>query len=155
MIKYIKMTASSNFGNICSVAASSIFLPFVPATATQLLLLNLCYDATCLALSWDNVDDMEIARPRAWSGKGLGSFMLHFGFASSAFDIITFAILFLGVCPAVCGAPFAALDAAGRAAFIRPSRPVGCWNAHGPNRSCSWFCEHAASATGTALAAHS
>ena len=116
--KYIRIASSSNFGNICSVAASSIFLPFVPATATQLLLLNLCYDATCLALSWDNVDDAEIARPRAWSGKGLGSFMLHFGFASSAFDIITFAILFLGVCPAVCGAPFAALDAAGRAAFI-------------------------------------
>ena len=116
--KYIRIASSSNFGNICSVAASSIFLPFVPATATQLLLLNLCYDATCLALSWDNVDDAEIARPKAWSGKGLGSFMLHFGFASSAFDIITVAILFLGVCPAVCGAPFAALDAAGRAAFI-------------------------------------
>lgn len=116
--KYIRIASSSNFGNICSVAASSIFLPFVPATAAQLLLLNLCYDATCLALSWDNVDDAEIARPRAWSGKGLGSFMLHFGFASSALDIITFAILFLGVCPAVCGAPFAALDAAGRAAFI-------------------------------------
>lgn len=116
--KYIRIASSSNFGNICSVAASSIFLPFLPATAAQLLLLNLCYDATCLALSWDNVDDVEIARPKAWSGKGLGSFMLHFGFASSAFDIITFAILFLGVCPAVCGAPFAALDAAGRAAFI-------------------------------------
>ena len=116
--KYIRIASSSNFGNICSVAASSIFLPFVPATATQLLLLNLCYDATCLALSWDNVDDAEIARPKAWSGKGLGSFMLHFGFASSALDIITFAILFLGVCPAVCGAPFIVLDAAGRAAFI-------------------------------------
>ena len=90
----------------------------MPATAAQLLLLNLCYDATCLALSWDNVDDAEIARPKAWSGKGLGSFMLHFGFASSAFDIITFAILLLGVCPAVCGAPFAALDAAGQATFI-------------------------------------
>lgn len=116
--KYIRIASSSNFGNICSVAASSIFLPFVPATAAQLLLLNLCYDATCLALSWDNVDDAEIARPKAWSGKGLGSFMLRFGFASSALDIITFAILFLAVCPAVCGAPFAALDAAGRAAFI-------------------------------------
>lgn len=116
--KYIRIASSSNFGNICSVAASSIFLPFLPATATQLLLLNLCYDATCLALSWDNVDDVEIARPKAWSGKGLGSFMLHFGFASSAFDIITFAILLLGVCPAVCGAPFAALDAAGQTTFI-------------------------------------
>ena len=116
--KYIRIASSSNFGNICSVAASSIFLPFLPATAAQLLLLNLCYDATCLALSWDNVDDVEIARPKAWSGKGLGSFMLHFGFASSAFDIITFAILLLGVCPAVCGAPFAALDAVGQATFI-------------------------------------
>lgn len=116
--KYIRIASSSNFGNICSVAASSIFLPFLPATAAQLLLLNLCYDATCLALSWDNVDDVEIVHPKAWSGKGLGSFMLHFGFASSAFDIITFAILLLGVCPAVCGAPFAALDAAGQATFI-------------------------------------
>ena len=116
--KYIRIASSSNFGNICSVAASSIFLPFLPATAAQLLLLNLCYDATCLALSWDNVDDAEIARPKAWSGKGLGSFMLHFGFASSAFDIITFAILLLGVCPTVCGAPFAALDTAGQATFI-------------------------------------
>ena len=116
--KYIRIASSSNFGNICSVAASSIFLPFLPATAAQLLLLNLCYDATCLALSWDNVDDVEIARPKAWSGKGLGSFMLHFGFASSAFDIITFAILLLGVCPAVCGAPFAALNVAGQATFI-------------------------------------
>lgn len=116
--KYIRIASSSNFGNICSVAASSIFLPFLPATAAQLLLLNLCYDATCLALSWDNVDGAEIARPKAWSGKGLGSFMLHFGFVSSAFDIITFAILLLGVCPAVCGAPFAALDAAGQATFI-------------------------------------
>lgn len=116
--KYIRIASSSNFGNICSVAAASIFLPFVPATATQLLLLNLLYDATCLALSWDNVDGEEIARPKAWSGKGLGGFMLHFGFASSAFDIITFAILFFGVCPAVCGASFMALDDAGRAAFI-------------------------------------
>lgn len=116
--KYIRIASSSNFGNICSVAASSIFLPFVPATATQLLLLNLCYDATCLALSWDNVDDAEIAHPKVWSGKGLGSFMLHFGFASSAFDIITFAILFLGVCPAVCGGPFTALGAADQVAFV-------------------------------------
>ena len=116
--KYIRIASSSNFGNICSVAAASIFLPFVPATATQLLLLNLLYDATCLALSWDKVDVEEISRPKVWSGKGLGGFMLHFGFASSAFDIITFAILFFGVCPAVCGASFMALDAAGRAAFI-------------------------------------
>ena len=116
--KYIRIASSSNFGNICSVAASSIFLPFVPATAAQLLLLNLCYDATCLALSWDNVDDAEIAHPKVWSGKGLGGFMLHFGFASSAFDIITFAILFLGVCPAVCGGPFTALGAADQVTFI-------------------------------------
>lgn len=116
--KYIRIASSSNFGNICSVAAASVFLPFVPATAAQLLILNLLYDAVCLSMSWDNVDDEEIARPKTWSEKGLGGFMGCFGIASSAFDIITFAILFLIVCPGACGAPYAALDATGKATFI-------------------------------------
>lgn len=116
--KYIRIASSSNFGNICSVAAASVFLPFVPATAAQLLILNLLYDAVCLSMSWDNVDDEEIARPKTWSEKGLGGFMGCFGIASSAFDIITFAILLLIVCPGACGAPYAALDAAGKATFI-------------------------------------
>ncbi len=105
-------------GNICSVAAASVFLPFLPATAAQLLILNLLYDAVCLSISWDNVDAEEIKQPKTWSEKGLGSFMGCFGIASSAFDIITFAILFLVVCPGACGGSYAALDAAGKASFI-------------------------------------
>ena len=116
--KYIRIASSSNFGNICSVAAASAFLPFLPATAAQLLVLNLSFDAVCLAIPWDNVDAEEVGSPKTWSGKGLGGFMGRFGLVSSAFDIITFAILFFGVCPAVCGAQFAVLDEAGRALFI-------------------------------------
>lgn len=116
--KYIRIASSSNFGNICSVAAASVFLPFLPATAAQLLILNLCYDAVCLAIPWDNVDSEETDEPKVWSGKGLGGFMGRFGLASSAFDIVTFAILFFAVCPAVCGAPYALLDAAGQATFV-------------------------------------
>lgn len=116
--KYIRIASSSNFGNICSVAAASVFLPFLPATAAQLLVLNLFYDAVCLALSWDNVDAEEISSPKTWSERGLGGFMGRFGLVSSAFDLITFAILFFVVCPMTCGAPYAALDPVGRAEFI-------------------------------------
>ena len=116
--KYIRLAASSNFGNICSVAAASAFLPFLPATAAQLLVLNLSFDAVCLAIAWDNVDIEEVGRPKTWSGRGLGGFMGRFGLVSTAFDIITFAILFFAVCPAVCGAPLSALDEAGRGLFV-------------------------------------
>lgn len=116
--KYIRIASSSNFGNICSVAAASAFLPFLPATVAQLLVLNLSFDAVCLAMPWDSVDAEEVKAPKTWSGKGLGGFMGRFGLVSSAFDIITFAILFFAVCPAVCGAPFAALDEAGRGLFV-------------------------------------
>ena len=64
------------------------------------------------------MDAEEIKQPKTWSEKGLGSFMGCFGIASSAFDIITFAILFLVVCPGACGGSYAALDAAGKASFI-------------------------------------
>ena len=57
IIKYIKMTASSNFGNMFSVLAASAFLPFLPMTPVQILLLNLIYDVSCLAIPWDNVDE--------------------------------------------------------------------------------------------------
>ena len=100
------------------MAAASAFLPFLPVTVAQLLVLNLSFDAVCLAMPWDNVDAEEVGSPKTWSGKGLGGFMGRFGLVSSAFDIITFAILFFAVCPAVCGAPFAALDEAGRGLFV-------------------------------------
>lgn len=110
MSKYIRITASSNFGNICSVVIASVLLPFLPMASVQLLLLNLLYDILCLALPWDAVDQELYDKPREWSGRTLGRFMWHFGPLSSLFDLLTFAFLFFVLCPAVCGAPFAALS---------------------------------------------
>lgn len=103
MLKYIKITASSNFGNILSIVCASAFLPFLPMTALQLLLLNLLYDVLCIILPWDNVDEEETLSPRDWSGKTLGRFMLSFGPISSLFDIATFLFLYYVLCPMLCG----------------------------------------------------
>ena len=117
--KYIKITASSNFGNIFSIVIASVFLPFFPMTALQLLLLNLLYDSLCLALPWDQVDKEVCSKPLEWSGKTLGRFMRFFGPISSIFDILTFAYLFFVLCPAVCGGTFASLAGSGaQARFI-------------------------------------
>ena len=110
MLKYIKITASSNFGNILSIVVASAFLPFLPMTSLQLLLLNLLYDVLCIILPWDNVDIEETLSPRDWSGKTLGRFMLIFGPISSLFDIITFVFLYYVLCPFVCGALFTQLN---------------------------------------------
>lgn len=111
MSKYIRITASSNFGNICSIAAAGVFLPFLPMTAVQLLLLNLLYDTLCLALPWDRTDPELCARPRPWSGESLGRFMRFFGPLSSVFDLLTFAFLYFILCPGVLGADFSVLTA--------------------------------------------
>lgn len=116
--KYIKITASSNFGNIFSIVIASVFLPFFPMTSLQILLLNLLYDLLCLALPWDHVDEGVCARPLEWSGRTLGRFMRFFGPISSIFDILTFAYLFLILCPSICGGAFASLDGAAQARFI-------------------------------------
>ena len=112
--KYIKITASSNFGNILSIVVASVFLPFFPMTSLQLLLLNLLYDILCLVLPWDHVDEETCARPLEWSGRTLGRFMRFFGPISSFFDILTFSYLFFVLCPAVCGGSFASLVGSGR-----------------------------------------
>lgn len=116
--KYIRITASSNFGNIFSIVVASVFLPFFPMTSVQLLLLNLLYDMLCLVLPWDNVDEEICARPLEWSGRTLGRFMRFFGPISSFFDIITFSYLFFVLCPSVCGGSFAALAEGGQLRFI-------------------------------------
>lgn len=103
MLKYIKITASSNFGNIFSIVCASAFLPFLPMTSLQILLLNLLYDVLCIILPWDNVDEEETLCPRDWSGKTLGRFMLCFGPISSLFDIVTFLFLYYILCPMLCG----------------------------------------------------
>lgn len=103
MLKYIKITASSNFGNIFSIVCASAFLPFLPMTSLQILLLNLSYDVLCIILPWDNVDEEDTLSPRDWSGKTLGRFMLFFGPISSLFDIVTFLFLYYILCPMLCG----------------------------------------------------
>lgn len=117
MIKYVKMTVSSNFGNIASVLVAAALLPFLPMTAVQLLLLNLIYDLTCTAIPWDNVDEDAIRTPRRWDTASVRRFMVAFGPLSSVFDILTYAALFFIVCPAAAGGAWGTLDAAGQAVF--------------------------------------
>ena len=103
MIKYIKMTASSNFGNMFSVLAASAFLPFLPMASLQLILLNLIYDICCTAISWDNVDEEYLKIPRRWNAAGISRFMLWIGPTSSVFDIATYLLLYFVLCPALTG----------------------------------------------------
>lgn len=99
MIKYIKMTASSNFGNMFSVLAASTLLPFLPMMSVQLIVLNLIYDLSCTAIPWDNVDEEFIARPRKWDASSVGSFMLWIGPTSSIFDFLTYIFMYFVFCP--------------------------------------------------------
>ncbi|MDR0492053.1 MAG: magnesium-translocating P-type ATPase [Nitrososphaerota archaeon] len=103
MIKYIKMTASSNFGNMFSVLVASAFLPFLPMLPIHLILLNLIYDMSCTAIPWDNVDKEFLAVPRKWDSSSIGKFMLWIGPTSSIFDITTYALLYFVICPAAVG----------------------------------------------------
>ncbi len=103
IIKYIKMTASSNFGNMFSVLASSIFLPFLPMLPVQLLMLNLIYDISCMSIPWDNVDEDYLKVPRKWEAASIGNFMKWIGPTSSVFDITTYLLMYFVICPAVLG----------------------------------------------------
>lgn len=118
MIKYIKMTASSNFGNIFTILLAAAFLPFLPMTAVQLLLLNLIYDISCIALPWDNADEYFLLKPRPWKADNLTKFMLWLGPVSSVFDIIVFALMYFKIAPAMLGGAYHALSPEGQAAFI-------------------------------------
>jgi Mg2+-importing ATPase len=103
MIKYIKMTASSNFGNMFSVLAASAFLPFLPMMPIHLIFLNLIYDLSCTSIPWDNVDREFLAVPRKWNASLVGKFMLWIGPTSSVFDITTYLLMYFVICPAMCG----------------------------------------------------
>ncbi|WP_458317292.1 magnesium-translocating P-type ATPase [Mycolicibacterium brisbanense] len=92
-MKYVKITASSNFGNVLSVLAASVLLPFLPILPIQLMVQNLLYDTAQLALSWDRVDDDYLRVPQRWRSGGLIGFMLTFGPLSSLFDLATFGAL--------------------------------------------------------------
>lgn len=119
MIKYIKMTASSNFGNMFSVLAASAFLPFLPMEPIHLILLNLIYDISCTAIPWDNVDEDFLKRPREWDSSSISSFMKWIGPISSIFDIVTYLVMFFIICPQVVGTGYNEItDPAMRAQFI-------------------------------------
>jgi len=108
IIKYIKMTASSNFGNMFSVVTASAFLPFLPMLPIQILVLNLIYDISCTAIPWDHMDPEYLKTPRKWKASSIGKFMVWIGPTSSVFDLTTYIIMFFIICPAACGGPFGA-----------------------------------------------
>ncbi|CAH8770613.1 magnesium-translocating P-type ATPase [Paenibacillus dendritiformis] len=93
MIKYIKMTASSNFGNMFSVLAASAFLPFLPMLPIHLLLQNLFYDISQLSIPWDTMDKEYLRKPQKWNAKSISRFMVFIGPISSIFDITTYALM--------------------------------------------------------------
>jgi P-type Mg2+ transporter len=95
-LKYVLMGTSSNFGNMASAAGASIFLPFLPMLPSQILLNNLLYDSSQLAIPTDNVDLEQLLRPSRWDIGFIRRFMVLFGPLSSVFDFLTFAVM-LGV----------------------------------------------------------
>lgn len=93
IMKYLNMTASSNFGNVFSVLVASAFIPFLPMLAIHLLIQNLIYDISQMALPWDRMDKEFLSKPRKWNAKNIGRFMVWIGPTSSIFDITTFAVM--------------------------------------------------------------
>ncbi len=94
IIKYIKMTASSNFGNMFSVLGASAFLPFLPMLPIHLLIQNLFYDISQLSIPWDNMDREFLRQPKKWDAKSIGRFMIYIGPISSIFDYATYLLMY-------------------------------------------------------------
>jgi Mg2+-importing ATPase len=116
-IKYVLMGTSSNFGNMFSAAAASAFLRFLPMLPSQILLNNLLYDTSQLAIPTDNVDEEVLARPSHWDVAFIREFMVFFGPISSLFDFATFGVL------------------------------IGVFHAHAPLFRTGWFVESLATQT--------
>ncbi len=95
-LKYIRVTTSANFGNVLSMAAAALFLPFLPLLPRQILLLNFLSDIPGIAIAGDAVDAEQLTRPRSWSLRSIRNFMIAFGLISTSFDLATFAVLRLG-----------------------------------------------------------
>lgn len=116
-IKYIKLTSSSNFGNMLSILAASVFLPFLPMVPVQILILNMIYDISCLALPFDNVDADYLKVPRKWNADSIGKFMLCIGPTSSVFDIATYLVMYFVICPLAFHGTYSTLAPAGQLGF--------------------------------------
>jgi Mg2+-importing ATPase len=120
IMKYIKMTASSNFGNMFSVLAASAFLPFLPMMPIHLLIQNLLYDISQTTIPFDRVDREYLMQPRKWDASGLSKFMIYIGPISSIFDITTYLLMFFVIGPmAFGGVSYFLLDGASQIEFAR------------------------------------
>jgi Mg2+-importing ATPase len=93
LMKYLLMDTSSNFGNMFSMAAASVFLPFLPMLPTQILLNNFLYDLAQIAIPTDDVDRDYLRRPQRWNLDLVKKFMLYIGPVSSIFDFLTFFVM--------------------------------------------------------------
>ena len=98
-MKYIKVTASSNFGNVLSLIGAAALFPFLPMLPIQILILNLLYDISQISIPWDNVDREFLTKPRKWVATDIKRFMLYIGPSSSIFDYATFALMWFIICP--------------------------------------------------------
>jgi len=94
IIKYLKMAASSNFGNMFSMLGASALFPFLPMLPVQVLTQNLLYDISQVSIPWDRMDPEYIVKPRRWESGGIAKFMFWIGPISSIFDYATFAVLY-------------------------------------------------------------
>jgi Mg2+-importing ATPase len=94
-LKYIFTTTSANFGNMFSMAGASLFLPFLPLLAKQVLLNNFMSDFPAMGIADDNIDEEMVARPHRWNIRFIRDFMIIFGLVSSVFDYSTFGLLLL------------------------------------------------------------
>ncbi|WP_289779827.1 magnesium-translocating P-type ATPase [Treponema phagedenis] len=117
IMKYIKATTSSNFGNIFALLLASICLPFLPMTPIQLLFLNLVYDISCMSIPWDKMDKEYLRQPKKWNASSIKDFMIWFGPTSSIFDITTFIILFFVLIPSALGGTYSSFTEAGQEHF--------------------------------------
>ena len=120
IMKYIKMTASSNFGNMFSVLTASAFLPFLPMMPVHLLTQNLLYDISQTTIPFDSVDKEYLRKPRKWNASDLSRFMIFIGPISSIFDITTYLLMFFIVCPFMFGGvSYFLLDGASQIEFAK------------------------------------
>lgn len=93
VVKYLLMGTSSNFGNMFSMAAAFLFLPFLPMLPAQILLNNFLYDLAQVTIPTDNVDPAFVRKPRRWDVRTIRNFMLAIGPVSSLYDFLTFGVL--------------------------------------------------------------
>lgn len=118
IVKYIAITASSNFGNVLSILVASSFLPFLPMTPLQILLLNLTYDISMALTPLDRVDDEYLKKPRRWDAAKIRRFMIWFGPISSIFDITTYALMYFLIGPMTIGGPYRFLPEKLKSEFV-------------------------------------